>query len=101
MWRSILAFLAWLSADPVAVDREAPAAAAAVAVAYAQFAPLPAPPAPPPQQSPQCCKDCAGTGFVAGSAGSRKPCPCPAGCPCKAAGAAPCPGGKCPPPAGR
>lgn len=91
MWRAILAFLAWLSSDPVAIDREAPATAAAVAVAYAQFAP-----AAPPKGSP-CCGECAGTGFVAGAAGSRRPCDCPAGCPCKAAGAKPCPGGKCVP----
>ena len=50
IYRSILAFLASLSADPADVHREAPRAAAAVAAAYATFAPdvapTPTPPAP-------------------------------------------------------
>lgn len=37
MWAWILSVLTWLSADPQAVDREAPKAAAAVAVAYASL----------------------------------------------------------------
>ena len=48
-WRSLLACLASLSADPAEIDREAPRAAAAVAAAYATFAPdapAPTPPAP-------------------------------------------------------
>jgi hypothetical protein len=38
MWAWILSFLTWLSADPSALEREAPKAAAAVSVAYASFA---------------------------------------------------------------
>ena len=38
IYRSIVAFLAALSADPAAIDQERPRAAAAVAVAYAQVA---------------------------------------------------------------
>jgi hypothetical protein len=95
MWRAILGFLAWLSADPAAIDREVPAAAAAVAVAYAQFAT--AAKQAPPETPSKCCKDCAGTGFVVSGAGIRRPCGCPPDCPCKAAAVAPCPGGKCVP----
>ena len=51
-WRSLLAFLASLSADPAEIDREPPRAAAAVAAAYATFAPDVAP-APPP--APAAC----------------------------------------------
>lgn len=46
MWEWILAFLAWLAADPKALDMEQPRAAAAVAAAYASMntdAPAPAP----------------------------------------------------------
>lgn len=49
LYRSLLAFLASLSADPAEIDREHPRAAAAVAAAYATFAadaPAPTPPAP-------------------------------------------------------
>jgi hypothetical protein len=56
VYRSILAFLASLSADPAEIDREPPRAAAAVAAAYATFAPDVAP-APPP--APAAC-GCAG-----------------------------------------
>lgn len=52
IYRSILAFLASLSADPAEIDREAPRAAAAVAAAYATFATETAP-APPP--APAAC----------------------------------------------
>ena len=52
LYRSLLAFLASLSADPVEIDREPPRAAAAVAAAYATFAPETAP-APPP--APAAC----------------------------------------------
>lgn len=50
-WRSLLAFLASLSADPAEIDREAPRAAAAVAAAYATFAPD----APAPTPAPAGC----------------------------------------------
>lgn len=51
LYRSLLAWLASLSADPAEIDREAPRAAAAVAAAYATFAPDA--PAPPP--APAAC----------------------------------------------
>jgi hypothetical protein len=35
LWRSLIAFLVWLSADPRAIDLEAPRAAAAVAASPA------------------------------------------------------------------
>jgi hypothetical protein len=47
LYRSILAFLASLSADPQEIDREPPRAAAAVAAAYASLA-TDASPTPPP-----------------------------------------------------
>jgi hypothetical protein len=37
MWEWIIALLTSVSADPMAVEREAPKAAAAVAVAYASL----------------------------------------------------------------
>ena len=58
LYRSLLAFLASLSADPAEIDREPPRAAAAVAAAYASLAPETAPtppPAPPPTPSPTKC----------------------------------------------
>ena len=57
LYRSILAFLASLSADPQEIDREPPRAAAAVAAAYSTFAPE-ASPAPPPIQACGCGGKC-------------------------------------------
>jgi hypothetical protein len=54
LYRSLLAFLASLSADPAEIDREPPRAAAAVAAAYASLAPEVAPP-PPPAPAPGKC----------------------------------------------
>ena len=54
VYRSLLAWLAALSADPAEIDREAPRAAAAVAAAYATFAPDVAP-APPPAPAACAC----------------------------------------------
>ena len=56
-WRSLLAFLASLSADPAEIDREPPRAAAAVAAAYASFAPETSP-TPPPIQACGCGGKC-------------------------------------------
>jgi hypothetical protein len=50
IYRSLLAFLASLSADPAEIDREPPRAAAAVAAAYASLAPEVTP--PPPARNP-------------------------------------------------
>lgn len=94
MWRSLLAFLASLTADPVAIDREAPRAAAAVAASYSQFAKAEAPtPAPTPKPG-DCCSGCKGTGYITHGDGHRTACPCPSSCKCKKAA---CPDGKCPP----
>jgi hypothetical protein len=87
MWQWLMAFLVWLSADPHAVDREAPRAAGAVAVAYAQFA-TDAAPQPAPTPKPSCCEDCGGKGSMVHGDGHKTPCPCPPTCRCKAAGAA-------------
>lgn len=57
LYRSLLAFLASLSADPAEIDREAPRAAAAVAAAYASFAPETSP-APAPIQACGCGGKC-------------------------------------------
>ena len=57
-WRSLLAFLASLSADPAEIDREAPRAAAAVAAAYATFAPDVAPTPPPAPAACGCGGKC-------------------------------------------
>jgi hypothetical protein len=54
LYRSLLAFLASLSADPQEIDREPPRAAAAVAAAYASLAPETAP-TPPPAPSACAC----------------------------------------------
>lgn len=57
VWSALVAFLVWLSADPKAVDLEAPKAAAAVAAARASMlTDAPAPPAP----APTAC-DCGST----------------------------------------
>ena len=58
-WRSLLAFLASLSADPAEIDREPPRAAAAVAAAYATFAPDVAPTPPPAPAACGCGGKCA------------------------------------------
>ena len=58
-WRSLLAFLASLSADPAEIDRELPRAAAAVAAAYATFAPETAPTPPPAPAACGCGGKCA------------------------------------------
>ena len=57
LYRSILAFLASLSADPQEIDREDPRAAAAVAAAYSTFAPETSP-SPPPIQTCGCGGKC-------------------------------------------
>lgn len=88
MWEWLLAWLTWLSADPHAIDREAPRASAAVAVAYAGFAPERAPEPRPEPPRPDCCSDCGGKGYIVHGDGHRTPCPCPPTCKCKRAPAA-------------
>lgn len=46
LWRWFISMLVWLSADPNAMQAEAPRATAAVAVAYAAMAPEPEPERP-------------------------------------------------------
>jgi hypothetical protein len=93
LWQWFLSCLAWLAADPAAVDVERPRAAAAVAVAYASFAPEQAPPAPPtPVNECACGGTCVG-GKWKPDGHIVQPCPCPASCKCKAGK---CPDGKCP-----
>jgi hypothetical protein len=60
LYRSILAFLASLSADPAEIDREPPRAAAAVAAAYASLAPDAAPTPPPAPGKCACGGKCQG-----------------------------------------
>jgi hypothetical protein len=81
LYRSLLAFLASLSADPAEIDREPPRAAAAVAAAYASLAPEVAP-TPSPAPAPAKC-GCGGKC----AAGVYKPdgrieMKCEADCPC-------------------
>jgi hypothetical protein len=63
IYRSVLAFLASLSADPQEIDREPPRAAAAVAAAYASLAPDVAPTPPPAPAKCACGGKCANGQF--------------------------------------
>lgn len=83
MWRTILAWLTWLSADPAEIDREAPRASAAVSVAYAAFATEQSPQPKPQPPKPGCCTDCGGKGYILHGDGHRTACPCPPSCKCK------------------
>ena len=60
LYRSLLAFLASLSADPAEIDRQPPRAAAAVAAAYASLAPETAPTPPPAPAKCACAGKCQG-----------------------------------------
>lgn len=108
LWRWFLAWLASLSADPAAIDREPVRCAAAVAAAYAAMLPADAPPTPvPPSPAPAACPcegACKGTGFY--KPDGRIDAKCRAGCqwctprsvlvPAPAAALpAECPDGKC------
>jgi hypothetical protein len=59
LYRTLIAFLASLSADPLEIDREPPRAAAAVAAAYASLAPETAPTPPPAPAKCGCGGKCA------------------------------------------
>lgn len=94
MWKAFLAFLASLTADPAAIDREAPRATAAVAAAYATFATGEAAPKPgpkPPPRPDQKCQSCNGRGYIIHGDGHRTDCP-----KCDTLERLPCPDGKCP-----
>ncbi len=95
MWRTFLAWLAALSADPNSAIKEQPVADAACYAAYACQkikAPPPAPPIPVPEPEPEpddddgnteCCGECQGTGKIKMPDGHVVECPCPKGCDCK------------------
>lgn len=78
LYRSLLAFLASLSADPAEIDREAPRAAAAVAAAYSTFAPETSP-TPPPIQACGCGGKCESGQYRPDGKIVMK---CEANCPC-------------------
>lgn len=95
LWRWLIGFLTWLSADPRAVDLEAPRAAAAVAAARASMLPeaAPAPPSPTPTAC-DCGATCVrGTWKPDGKISQACRCPCPR---CVAERAKSCPDGTCP-----
>ena len=96
-WKSLVAWLAAMSADPDAIERERPKAYAAYRVAYATFAPAddsepqPAPPKPTPRptRGPAPACKCGGVCSLKCSCGCHGP---------KAAAGIPCPDGTCPKP---
>lgn len=93
LWRWIISWLVWLSADPQAIDLERPKAAAAVAAARSSMEvdAGPRPPAPQPKP-PAVCSDCNGTGYLVMPDGHRVKC-----AQCSGTGKG-CPDGKCPNP---
>lgn len=96
LWRWIISWLVWLSADPMAVDLERPKAAAAVAAARASLAvdaPAPTPGPKPPAPTPGVCEACGGRGYVVMPDGHRIVCGA-----CKKTKQADCPDGRCPAP---
>ena len=98
IWDAIIAFLVWLSADPAALDLEAPKAAAAVAVARASMlADSPAPPAPAPApRDCDCGKSCVrGVWKPDGRIEQRCQCKCQRCVAERAKGAQPCTSGTC------
>jgi|688.fasta_scaffold61559_3 hypothetical protein len=101
IWNAFLAWLVWLSADPAAIDAEAPKAAAAVAAARASLAVDAAPPAPPapppapgPKPKPTGCRCGCTNGKIKPDGRIEIPCECSPACTCKAGK---CAGGKCRP----
>jgi hypothetical protein len=79
LYRSIIAFLASLSADPAEIDREPPRAAAAVAAAYASLAPEVAPTPPPAPSACACGGKCVNGVYKPDGRIEMK---CEANCPC-------------------
>jgi len=97
LWRSLIAWLVWLSADPAGVDLEAPKAAAAVAAARSSLAVDAAPPAPPPapgpKPTPTGCRCGCTNGKIKPDGRIEIPCECSTSCTCKASR---CGGANCP-----
>jgi len=92
LWRTLLAWLAALSADPAEIDREHPRAAAATAAAYAAFAPGDPEPAPPPPAPAACaCGGKCANGVYRPDGRIEMRCEkdCPCGCQKKATSPAP------------
>lgn len=101
IWKAIVGFLVWLSADPAQLDLEQPRAAAAVAAARASMAretpapqPAPAPEPKPPAPSPSGCRCGCTNGKIKPDGRIEIPCECSPGCTCKRA--AKCADGDCP-----
>jgi len=81
MWEAFIAWLVWLSSDPLAIDREAPRAAAAVSAARASMEP--SPPAPPSPPTDCVCGGTCVNGKWKPDGRIEQPCPCPSACSCK------------------
>ena len=79
LYRSIIAFLASLSADLAEIDREPPRAAAAVAAAYASLATEVAPTPPPAPSACACGGKCVNGVYKPDGRIEMK---CEANCPC-------------------
>ena len=94
LWRWLILWLVWLSAEPAALDLERPKAAAAVAAARASLATGEPTPAPTPPSDCVCGGTCV-NGSWRPDGRVLVPCPCPASCACKKA--KDCPTGNCPP----
>lgn len=92
LWRWLISWLVWLSAEPAAVDLERPRAAAAVALARASLATDEPTPAPTPPSKCICGGTCV-NGFWRPDGRVQIACPCPRECDCKKPKA--CQDGKC------
>ena len=104
MWRTFLAWLAALSADPDAITKQQPVADAACFAAYAcqkekEPDPTPQPKPPEPPDENECCGECGNTGKIVMPDGHVVACPCPDDCACKKNKQPECPDGNCPVPA--
>lgn len=86
MWRELLAWLAFWSADPAMLAQEQPKAAACVCVARASMEVQKDEPKPRPRPRKECCDECKGTGKIRQPDGHVTDCPCPDDCKCKKAG---------------
>lgn len=94
LWRWLIAWLVWLSADPRAVDLEHPKAAAAVSAARASMLVDTAPTPPAPTPACDCGRTCVrGKWKPDGRIEQDCRCQCDR---CKAERAKACPDGRCP-----
>lgn len=98
LWKLLISWLVWLSADPAAIDAEPAKAAAAVAVARASMAREAPTPDPDPAPACKCGGSCVkGVWKPDGHIQAKCDCQCQR-CVTERAKAspAPCPDGKCP-----